>query len=82
MKINVGQAGQPIRVKATDDVQVTRVSVMISDGNGTVLEQGNASSDDGQWWTYVTTASTNGSRRLKITAQDRPGHTAQTSWQN
>jgi len=77
-----GQAGQPIRVKATDDVQVIRVSVVISDGNGTVLEQGNASQDEGQWWTYVTTGQTNGSRSLKITAQDRPGHTAQTSWQN
>jgi hypothetical protein len=77
-----GQAGQSIRVKATDDVQVTRVSVMITDGNGTLLEQGNASQDEGQWWVYVTTVPTNGSRRLKITAHDRPGNTAQTTWQN
>src|SRR3972149_1767766 len=70
-----GQAGQPIRVKATDDVQVIRVSVVIGDGNGTVLEQGNASQDEGQWWTYVTTVQTNGSRSLKITAHDRPGNT-------
>jgi hypothetical protein len=55
---------------------------MITDGNGTVLEQGNASQDAGQWWIYVTTVPTNGSRRLKITAHDRPGNEAQTTWQN
>jgi len=31
---------------------------------------------------YVTTAQANGRRSLKITVQDRPGNTAQTSWQN
>lgn len=66
-------------IKATDDVQVTLVSVVITDANGTVLEQSNASSDDGQWWTYVTTAATNGSRRRRITAHDRPGKLAELS---
>ena len=77
-----GQAGQPINIKAMDDVQVTRVSVMILDGNGTVVEQGQASPDEGIWWTYVTKAPANGNRYLQVTAYDRPGNTAQTSWQN
>jgi hypothetical protein len=77
-----GQAGQPIRVRATDDVQVTQVFVVISDGNGTVLEQGAAFPLDTFWWSYVTTAQANGNRRLLVTAQDRPGHKAQTTWQN
>ena len=43
-----GTAGQVIRVKATDDVQVTQVNVVISDGTGAVLEQGQAvEADDG-----------------------------------
>ena len=77
-----GQAGQPIRIRTTDDIQVTQVSVVISDGDGTVLEQGKALPMDTAWWSYVTTAHANGSRRLLVTAQDRPGHKAQTAWQN
>jgi hypothetical protein len=77
-----GQAGQPIRIRATDDVQVMQVFVVISDGNGTVLEQGAAFPLDAFWWSYVTTAHANGNRRLLVTAQDRPGHKAQTTWQN
>ena len=77
-----GQAGQPINIKAMDDVQVTRVSLLILDGNGTVLEQGQASPDEGLWWTYVTKAPANGNRYLQVTAYDRPGNTAQRSWQN
>ena len=76
-----GGAGQPIRIKATDDVQVARVSVVISDGNGTVYEQGIAHPLDGLWWSYVTTTPTNGNRLLSVTAQDRPGNRVQTTWQ-
>ena len=72
-----GQAGQPIRIKATDDVGVTQVSVVISDGNGTVFEQGIAYPLDGLWWSYVTTKPTNGSRRVHVTALDRPGNKAE-----
>jgi hypothetical protein len=77
-----GGAGQLIRIQAVDDVQVISVRVEITDGNGTVFEQGQATQQEGPWWTYVTTVPTNGSRRLNITVQDRPGHTAQTTWQN
>lgn len=33
-----GQSGQTIRVKEQDNVQVTNVRVVISDGNGTIYE--------------------------------------------
>jgi len=55
---------------------------VFSDGDGTVLEQGKALPMDTAWWSYMTTAHANGSRRLLVTAQDRPGHKAQTAWQN
>jgi hypothetical protein len=77
-----GQAGKPIRIKAIDDVQVTRVSIVVTDGNGTVCEQGNAQPDDAAWWTYMTTRSANGNRYLEVTALDLPGNKAQTTWQN
>jgi hypothetical protein len=59
-----------------------QVFVVISDANGTVLEQGAAFPLDAFWWSYVTTAHASGNRRLLVTAQDRPGHEAQTTWQN
>ncbi|HET9587630.1 MAG TPA: hypothetical protein VFO91_02470 [Anaerolineales bacterium] len=77
-----GGAGQPIRIKAIDDVQVTRVYIVISDGNGTVFEQGNAQPDEASWWTYRTTQATNGSRRLQIAAYDKAGNKVETTWQN
>ena len=77
-----GQTGQTIRIKAIDDVRISRVSVVITDGNGTVFEQGNAQPGDASWWTYITTAPANGNRRLEITALDLPGNKAQTTWQN
>lgn len=77
-----GGAGQPIRINAIDDVQVTRVSVVISDGNGTVFEQGNAQPDESFWWIYMTTKATNGSRHLQITAYDKAGNKVETTWQN
>jgi len=77
-----GQAGQVIRIKAVDDVRISRVSVVITDGNGTVFERGNAQPGDASWWTYMTTAQANGNRHLEVTAQDLTGNKAQTTWQN
>src|SRR3989337_1546981 len=77
-----GQTGQTIRIKAIDDVRISRVSVVITDGNGLVFEQGNAQPGDASWWTYITTAQANGNRRLDVTALDLPGNKAQTTWQN
>lgn len=77
-----GGAGQAIRIMALDDVQVTQVSVVITDANGTVLEQGNAQPDEAGWWTYMTTKAASGTRRLQIAARDMPGNQAQHTWQN
>ena len=77
-----GAAGQPIRIKAVDDVRISRVSVVIKDGSGAVLEQGHAVPLDASWWTYVTTKPANGTRRLEVTALDLPGNVVTTTWQN
>ena len=72
-----GQAGQVIRVKAVDDVLVKQVSVVISDKNDAVLEQGAAKSVDGLWWEYATTTAAAGGCKVLASAQDLPGHTAE-----
>jgi hypothetical protein len=77
-----GQTGQAIRIQALDDVQVTQVSIVITGENGTVFEQGYAQPDYAGWWTYMTTKSANGTRRLQITAVDMPGNKAEHTWQN
>ena len=77
-----GGAGQAIRIQAVDDVRISRVSVVITDGNGTVLEQGHAHPGDASWWTYMTTKPAGGNRRLEVTALDFPGNIAKTAWHN
>jgi hypothetical protein len=71
-----GEARQPIRIQAIDDVEVKLVSVEITDENGTVLESGPASKEEGGWWTYQTTTSAHGNPNVVVTAEDLPGHTA------
>ncbi len=44
-----GAVGQVIRVKAQDDIQVTRVHVQIADTQGNFLEEGAAVQADGLW---------------------------------
>lgn len=79
-----GQVGQIIRVKAMDDIQVTKVQVVITDANNAVLEQGEAVQADGLWWDYTTTDSvaTPATARIVATAQDLPGNSVELSWQN
>ena len=79
-----GQVGQIIRVKAQDDVQVTKVFVKISDANGTLIEQGDAVQADGLWWDYTTTTATsmNPAPQVVATAQDLPGNRTDMAWQN
>lgn len=73
-----GQAGQTIRIKAVDDVQVTKVTVVITDENDTFIEQGAANQVDSLWWEYVTTATVSGgSPKVTASAQDLPGHIAE-----
>jgi hypothetical protein len=75
-----GAAGQVIRIKAIDDVQVTQVNVVITDSAGAVLEQGQAVRADGLWWNYTTTAAAPDGPRVVATAHDLPGHIAEFNW--
>ncbi len=72
-----GQAGQIIRIKAIDDVLVTKVLVAITDGENAVLEQGAATQADGLWWEYTTTLMVSGNLKVRASAQDLPGHIAE-----
>jgi len=68
-----GQAGQVIRIKAMDDVKVKGVSVVITDANGVLLEQGEAAQADGLWWTYTTTQPASGNPKVIASAEDLAG---------
>jgi hypothetical protein len=51
-----GEIGQSIRVKARDNVRVARVMLVIRDGQGNVLEAGDAAQlkAGSPWWNYTT----------------------------
>jgi hypothetical protein len=72
-----GQIGQCIRIQAMDDVEVKQVSVVITDENDAVLEQGAASKEDAVWWMYRTTATATGNPKVLAAAEDLPGHITQ-----
>lgn len=72
-----GQAGQCIRVQVLDDVQVQKVSIVITNESDVVLEQGMAEPEDGGWWIYRTTAPASGNPQVFVTAEDLPGHTTE-----
>jgi hypothetical protein len=70
-----GQAGETIRARVTDDVMVTGVSIVIATGDGTVVEQGEMSYEQGQWYVYTTTASCPpGAATVVVMGLDLPGH--------
>jgi len=75
-----GEVGQVIRIKATDDVKVTQLNVLITDGAGTVLEQGAAVQDENRWWSYTTTAVAADNPRVIVTARDLPGNLTVFNW--
>ena len=77
-----GQPGNIIRVMARDDVKVTGVSVVITDNQGVVQEQGQATQVDGEWWNYMATTTAPDGPRVVATAHDMPGHTGEMSWQD
>lgn len=60
LEVNVdrwtGKIGQLIRVKARDNVSVARVSVVIRDAEGRLLEMGEAAQSEpgSAWWNYIT----------------------------
>ncbi|MBN1311320.1 MAG: hypothetical protein JXB30_07860 [Anaerolineae bacterium] len=72
-----GQAGGSIRIKALDDVQVERVTVIITGEGDVLIEQGAAEQEDGLWWVYTTTQPATGQPRVIAIAQDLPGNIAQ-----
>jgi hypothetical protein len=76
-----GAAGELIRVKAADDVKVTQVTLLITDGTGAVLEQGQATQAEGFWWSYITTATAPEGAKIVASARDLPGHIAQMNWE-
>ncbi|MBN1427345.1 MAG: hypothetical protein JXB07_03100 [Anaerolineae bacterium] len=71
-----GQAGEPIRVKALDDVKVERVTVLIVDAEDVLIEQGAATQENGLWWVYTTTQAAAGRPKVIAVAQDLPGNIA------
>ena len=77
-----GAVGQVIRVKAIDDVQVTQVTVVITDNADVVLEQGQAVREtDSLWWSYTTTATAPAESRIVVSARDLPGHITEMEWE-
>ncbi len=72
-----GNIGDIIEVEARDDFMVTAVKVVISDADGTVLEEGDAQpAEVKESWEYKATVanlSVTGST-IKATAFDRPGN--------
>ena len=73
-----GGVDDTITVKATDDFMVTGVKIVITDGNGTVIEKGEAVPEPTKvnLWTYKATVanSTVAGTTIKATAFDRPGN--------
>ncbi len=75
-----GQVGQPIRIRAMDDVQVKEVRVAITDEADVLLEQGAAVEGENSWWTYTTSATVGRSlpnMKVVVSAADLPGHVTQ-----
>jgi hypothetical protein len=72
-----GQAGQPIRVRAQDNVHVASVQITIEDNDGTRFEEGEAVPVDGLWWTYTTTSTVPQAIACRVVAvaRDLPGNT-------
>ncbi len=73
-----GEPGQTIYVKVRDNARVAGVSVVIRDGDGKVLEAGEAapSKTGSAWWKYTAKACIvkTSSLRLKATAWDLAGN--------
>ncbi len=69
------QPGDPIKVFATDDGELTSVTVALKAADGTVLEEGPATLVDEAWRYVATTTVPPGDPvTVEATATDRPGH--------
>ena len=67
-----------------DDTKVVKVTVNIQNGDGTVVEEGEAVQVEGLWWSYTTTAAVTDleTAMLNATAQDTPGNRNGLTWRN
>ena len=72
-----GAVGDEIIIMASDDFDVMSVEVVLSDGEGNLLESGAAveTPPDSGRWVYAATAAvaTGTTVRIAVTASDRPG---------
>ena len=71
-----GQVGNPLQIVASDDFEVARVDVRLSDADlGTTIESGQAVQNGSGHWTYIATqAATPGiTVQFQVTVLDRPG---------
>jgi len=70
-----GHVGDPIKVGASDDIEVVSVGIVIRDAADAILEQGPATLVDGQW-AYAATAAVASGQTVKIeaTAKGHPGN--------
>ncbi len=75
-----GAVGDVIAVKATDDFMVAGVKIIITDGDGNLLEKGQATPDLERvnLWTYPATAANPSleGTLIQALAYDRPGNVA------
>jgi hypothetical protein len=72
-----GHAGDVIRIEVTDDFAVRTVKVVISNVDGSLVEEGYAVQEAiGYEWTYTATADNDSLKgdRIEIFASDMPGN--------
>lgn len=74
-----GQVGGHVRVRVEKIRGVATVKVQVLDAAGLVLEEGDATLVEVDWWTYETrqTHPVAAARQLRVLAQDRPGNEAE-----
>ena len=64
-----------ILVNASDEVKVEKVTISVQDTQGSILETGNASQVEKDWWEYTPQTQVEG-RRITASAWDIPGNRA------
>ena len=77
-----GAPGDVIRIQVSDDFRVKEVKVTISNADGTLVEEGNATTDAiGYVWTYTATSAndTLEGDRIEISVSDIPGNKTQNT---
>ena len=80
LKDHTGAVGDKIRIKATDNFQVTAVEVTITNAKGILVEKGQATrySRKPAMWSYILTVANPDlpGTVISVIARDRPGNTA------